>query len=143
MAHGGRYEHEDERDAAEAREAQRVADELSIPNEDAELERYREMVSPKHYGPTVSEAIGRVTFVPTDYVPFLGRSNALARQVDGGHYKKLAIQPIEYAVRNKLGPCETHALKYITRHRDKNGAADVRKAIHVLELLLELEYPGE
>jgi hypothetical protein len=31
-------------------------------------------------------------------------------------------------------------VKYVTRHKEKNGAADIRKAIHYLELLLELEY---
>jgi hypothetical protein len=28
----------------------------------------------------------------------------------------------------------------VTRHKDKNGAADIQKAIHYLELLLELQY---
>lgn len=61
-------------------------------------------------------------------------------QVAGSHYKSLRIQPIEYAHANQLGPCETYVLKYISRHKSKNGAEDIRKAIHCLELLLELEY---
>jgi hypothetical protein len=32
-------------------------------------------------------------------------------------------------------------IKYLTRHRTKNGAEDIQKAIHFLELLIELEYP--
>ncbi len=64
---------------------------------------------------------------------------ALERQVGGDHYTKLAIQPMEYSVRNKLGPCEHTAIKYITRWRDKGGVADLKKAIHTINLLIQLE----
>ena len=70
------------------------------------------------------------------------KSNPLDTQVGGDHYKKLAIQPIEYCQRNKLGYCESSVIKYLTRHRDKNGLQDLRKAQHCLELLIELEYGG-
>ena len=62
------------------------------------------------------------------------------KQIAGDHYKKLAIQPAEYCQKNKLGYCESLAIKYITRHRDKNGAEDIDKAIHCLELLKGIEY---
>lgn len=62
------------------------------------------------------------------------------KQVGGSHYKDLAIQPSEYIYRNKLGWHEGNAVKYITRHRIKGGRADIEKAIHYLELLLEAEY---
>lgn len=68
-------------------------------------------------------------------------SNALNKQVGGGHYKGLVIQPVEYCHRNNLGFCESSVVKYVSRHKEKNGAQDIRKAIHFLELLLELEYP--
>lgn len=61
-------------------------------------------------------------------------------QVGGGHYTALKIQPAEYCTANGMGYCESFAIKYISRHRNKNGAEDIRKAIHCLELLLELEY---
>lgn len=64
----------------------------------------------------------------------------MARQEGGAHYKGYAIQPVEYAQRNALRYCEANVVKYVTRHRDKNGAADLRKAIHYIELLLEIEY---
>ncbi len=64
----------------------------------------------------------------------------LERQEGGDHYRKLAIQPIEFIMANKLGFIEGNVIKYVTRHRDKHGATDIRKAIHYLELLLELEY---
>ena len=66
--------------------------------------------------------------------------NALNKQVSGSHYKDKVIQPIQYIHANKLGFCEGNVIKYVTRHKDKNGRADIEKAIHYLELLLELEY---
>ena len=65
--------------------------------------------------------------------------SALEKQEGGSHYKG-AIQPIEYIYGNNLGYIEGNVLKYITRHKDKNGAEDIKKAIHYLELLLELTY---
>ena len=50
------------------------------------------------------------------------------------------IQPIEYTYKNKLGFIEGNVIKYITRHREKNGAEDLRKVIHYCEMLLEMEY---
>lgn len=69
--------------------------------------------------------------------------NALEYQVDGNHYKKLVIQPVEYCQKNKLLSLESAVIKYVTRHRDKNGRKDIEKAIHCLELLLEMEYKIE
>ena len=66
--------------------------------------------------------------------------SALGRQTGGTHYKQYKIQPIEYITANNLGFIEGNVVKYISRHRFKNGAEDIRKAIHYCELLLELEY---
>ena len=65
--------------------------------------------------------------------------SALNTQVGGSHYKDKGIQPIIYIHANELGFCEGNVVKYVTRWRDKNGVADLRKAIHYLELLIELE----
>tara|TARA_R100001129_G_scaffold94851_1_gene64587 strand:+ start:1196 stop:1477 length:282 start_codon:yes stop_codon:yes gene_type:complete len=64
-------------------------------------------------------------------------AKASNRQVGGDHYKKLAIQPAEYCYKNNLNNLESEAISYITRNRLKNGSADIKKAIHTLELLLE------
>ena len=64
----------------------------------------------------------------------------LGIQVGGGHYKDLVIQPIEYCQKNQLNYCESNVIKYVTRHKHKNGKEDIKKAIHNLELLLEMEY---
>ena len=68
---------------------------------------------------------------------------ALNKQVSGSHYKDKGIQPIVYILANNMGFCEGNVIKYVTRHKDKNGAADIKKAIHYLELLLELEYKND
>ncbi len=68
---------------------------------------------------------------------------SLDKQVGGGHYKDLKIQPIEYIVANDLSWCEGNIVKYITRHKLKGGKADVEKVIHYAEMLLELEYEKE
>ena len=66
-------------------------------------------------------------------------ADALDVQVGGNHYKDLAIQPVEYIHANKIGYFEGNVLKYITRWRAKNGIADLEKAKHYIDLLIELE----
>lgn len=65
--------------------------------------------------------------------------SALDMQVQGDHYKKLKIQPVEYIYANGIGYFEGNVIKYVTRWRDKNGVADLLKARHYIDLLLELE----
>lgn len=65
--------------------------------------------------------------------------SALQEQVGGDHYN-LPIQPVEYIHRNGLDFLQGNVVKYITRHKLKNGAEDVRKAIHYCRLILQLEY---
>lgn len=61
------------------------------------------------------------------------------RQEGGSHYD-LPIQPLEYIHKNSLTYMEGNVVKYVSRHRRKNGAQDILKAIHYLELILEYEY---
>lgn len=65
------------------------------------------------------------------------------QQVGGTHYRDMAIQPVEYITKNKLPFLEGNVVKYISRHRKKDGRRDIEKAIHCLQLLLELEYEKE
>ena len=67
-------------------------------------------------------------------------TSALDVQVAGNHYKDLAIQPVEYIHANNIGYMEGNVIKYVSRHKSKNGADDVRKALHYCQLLLKLEY---
>ena len=65
--------------------------------------------------------------------------NPLATQVGGGHYKDMAIQPVEFIHANGLGFFEGNVVKYVSRWRKKNGVADLEKARHYIDLLIELE----
>lgn len=62
------------------------------------------------------------------------------KQVGGNHYQSLAIQPIDYILENKLDYCEGNVIKYVTRHKNKNGAEDIRKAIQYLQFILANKY---
>ena len=62
---------------------------------------------------------------------------ALDTQVGGGHYKDFKIQPVEFIVANDIPYREANVIKYTTRHKDKNGIEDVRKAIHYLQMIVD------
>ena len=47
----------------------------------------------------------------------------------------MKITPREYAIANGLGIDEFNVIKYVSRHKRKNGLEDINKAIHYLELL--------
>ena len=66
--------------------------------------------------------------------------SALNKQEGGNHYKDMAIQPVEFITANNLGFLEGNVVKYICRHHAKNGAEDIKKAIHYCELLLQTKY---
>jgi hypothetical protein len=65
---------------------------------------------------------------------------ALQKQVGGSHYAEMVIQPIEFITLNNLDFLQGNIIKYICRHKKKNGADDIKKAIHYCELLLQMEY---
>lgn len=65
--------------------------------------------------------------------------SALDRQEGGSHYKDLPIQPVEYIYANAMGYFEGNVVKYISRWRAKNGIADLEKAKHYIDLLIEFE----
>lgn len=67
-------------------------------------------------------------------------NNPLQSQVGGSHYKDLKIQPIEFIHANNIPFCEANAIKYLCRHRNKNGKQDLLKARHYIDLLIKLEY---
>lgn len=65
--------------------------------------------------------------------------DSLKTQVNGTHYTKLKIQPMEYSMANCLDACQHTIIKYVTRFRDKNGLEDLKKARHTLDMLIEFE----
>jgi Protein of unknwon function (DUF3310) len=69
--------------------------------------------------------------------------SALQEQIGGTHYRDKAIQPIQFILANGLGFCEGNVVKYITRWKDKGGLADLKKARHYLDFLIEQEEAKE
>jgi len=70
---------------------------------------------------------------------------ALEKQVGGDHYKDLLIQPAKFVRALNLRHLEGEAIYRIIRHKHKNKKRkgqieDLKKAIHALELILELDY---
>ncbi len=72
---------------------------------------------------------------PYDYIG--ETASAKKKQVGGSHYKDMGIQPIDFITANSIPYREANAIKYIARHKRKNGRQDIEKAIHYLEMILE------
>jgi hypothetical protein len=64
---------------------------------------------------------------------------ALSTQVGGDHYRKFAIQPVEFIHANEIPFIEGCIIKYATRWREKGGIGDLEKIKHFVDLLIELE----
>jgi hypothetical protein len=62
---------------------------------------------------------------------------SLKKQIGGNHYKKYKIQPIEFILKNNIGFCEANIIKYVLRFKEKGGIADLEKAKHYIELLID------
>jgi hypothetical protein len=68
--------------------------------------------------------------------------SALDQQIGGDHYRDGTIQPVEYIEANGLRFLEGCVVKRVTRHNRSGGKGrqDIEKAIHELQLLLQLRY---
>jgi len=67
------------------------------------------------------------------------QKGANSKQIAGSHYSDKSIQPWDFIYANNLGYFEGNCVKYVSRWRDKGGIEDLKKAIHYLEKLIELE----
>lgn len=57
-------------------------------------------------------------------------------QVGGDHYSKLAFQPLDFILANKIGFVEGNIIKYVVRWQDKGGVSDLQKAQDYLTKLI-------
>jgi hypothetical protein len=64
---------------------------------------------------------------------------ANSKQVGGEHYVNAPIQPWDYIAANDLGYFEGNVVKYVSRWKQKGGVADLQKAAHYLQKLIELQ----
>lgn len=62
------------------------------------------------------------------YMPETPSANEV--QHGGNHYKTGGIEPIDYIIANEMDFCEGNVVKYITRHKKKNRAEDIKKIVH-------------
>ena len=66
--------------------------------------------------------------------------NPYDKQIGGSHYLKYKIQPSKFVIENELLFPEGSVIKYICRHRFKNGKEDLEKAVHFIEMIIEIDY---
>lgn len=64
--------------------------------------------------------------------------SAVAVQVGGDHYKQMAIQPLELGYANRYDACTYSAIKYVSRHKAKDGVEGLKKARHCVQFGLEM-----
>ena len=58
------------------------------------------------------------------------------------HYQ-MKISHAEYIAANDLDFFEGNVVKYISRHREKDGAKDIRKIIDYCQMILKYDYNEE
>ena len=100
-------------------------------------DRATHMCIPKKPGRYMTD-LGRELY-ETGLAHMKNEQKANDRQEGGSHYKTKAIQPWDYVAANDLGYFEGNVIKYVTRFKDKHGIADLRKARHYLDKLIEVE----
>ncbi|NSZ63460.1 DUF3310 domain-containing protein [Agrobacterium tumefaciens] len=61
-------------------------------------------------------------------------SNPYERQEAGTHYVNMGMQPFHFAMVNGWDAGAFSILKYVSRHRSKNGLEDLKKARHFVDL---------
>ena len=74
------------------------------------------------------------------YIGTWGGAIATDTQVGGSHYTSMKIQPLEFIMANDLDYIQGNIIKYACRHKNKNGAEDLRKVGHYARLGLEIQY---
>jgi len=67
--------------------------------------------------------------------------SAYDKQIGGKHYQNFSIQPSKFVIENELLFPEGNVIKYVCRHRFKNGKEDLEKAVHFIEMIIERDYP--
>ena len=70
----------------------------------------------------------------------MANPNPLEKQIGGEHYT-MPIQPIEFCFKNQIPYIESSVIKYLCRWRTKHKGSfdDLLKALHLIEILIELE----
>lgn len=68
----------------------------------------------------------------------IGKANE--RQVGGSHYSRYGnLQPWDTFIPWNLNGFQAAIIAYVVRYREKGGIEDLKKSIHYLEKLIEIE----
>lgn len=92
--------------------------------------------SPKGAPPPEEDIYLGISFNPAEMLDL-----CTSEKGKGSHYIA-GNDPFRYATDNDLNVLEFSVIKYVTRHRRKNGKKDLEKARHVLDRLFEEYYGG-
>ena len=63
--------------------------------------------------------------------------HSMAVQIGGNHYRKMPMQPFEFTLRNAWDGAAHSILKYVSRHHEKGGAEDLKKARHIVDIRVD------
>lgn len=66
---------------------------------------------------------------------------SLTVQTGGDHYKKMGMQPFFFSMHNGWDGAAHSILKYVSRHRSKGGAVDLKKGLHIIDIRNDLWGP--
>lgn len=77
--------------------------------------------------------------------PVSKKVSPLTIQVGGDHYKTMAIQPVEFAIANKLDFFQKDIVKYVVRRKGDKAKRleDLNKAKHYIDLYIEAIEKGQ
>lgn len=81
----------------------------------------------------------KVIYSAVESEPEAEQGSALNVQVGGSHYRDMAIQPVEFIHKNRIGFIPGNVIKYVCRADKKGGIEDLKKARHYIDLLIEME----
>ena len=91
--------------------------------------------------PTYPVGCYKEDFISFNFIEYI--QPATSTQVGGNHYKDCKIQPTEFIHANNIPFIEGNIIKYVIRHRNKNGIEDLKKARHYIDLLINFEYESK
>lgn len=74
-------------------------------------------------------------FRPFGMEDYIKEENPLDTQVGGAHYKGCGMQPIELSEGVRMFPSTSSILRYVVRHKEKNGKQDLLKIFHYCDFI--------
>ena len=109
-----------------------------MKKKNAKADKIKEAYRKKH--PKIIEAWKELGATPEEEeaIQTILDKSANEVQVGGEHYKSKDIQPWDAIHAWGLGFFSGNVVKYVARHREKNGVEDLKKARHYLDKLIEL-----